>query len=59
MSTQHDTAHLFSYPRDSTDLNPTSLWLHSREAAKFPEMDMGDEALDENDVDGTTGEMTE
>ena len=44
--TPHDTPHLFNCPRDPTDLDPTSLWLHPREAAKFLNMEVGDEDED-------------
>ena len=45
----HDTPHIFNWPRDPTDLDPTSLWLHPREAAKFLNLDAGDEDTDMKD----------
>ena len=44
----HDTPHLFNCPKDPTDLVPTSLWLHPKEAARFLQLDVGEEDVDED-----------
>ena len=44
----HDTPHLFNCPKDPTDLVPTSLWLHPKEAARFLQLDVGEEDVDDD-----------